>query len=417
MTFSVLDEIKRANAPALDGFSSLATGEVRVTVQQVGGQLYEGDAPIVSASVAIGDAALRPTITPRGNEVLPDNSFTIESSGQAGTIYYKIFAGQTGVPSTETVTPGENGWEQYTPGTAVHYPGNYTAVTVAAVSYVTGGLPSEMDVVTYTTANLITPAAPQLRMGDRQDVFSPGSTYTDGETFYFLFDKTQTGWQQTENEVYYTLNGRDPVPGSEGYRYDESAPPALDFGLSNQLVIKAVTYDPELGAMSEVATFTVQRRVTVGRPVASVGSGETVRNGEAITLELPESFVDMMSDNTRSSVEYSAGSDVFSRYDSYTRASNSDEPSRACATCWWTPARATPAACCRSSATRWTTARSRRRGAATSTRCARSGTATATARPSITSALQTPTRSPSPARRLLRHAARGRLCAGGRHQL
>lgn len=330
VTFSVLEKIKEANAPALDGFSSLATGEVRVTVQQVAGQLYEGDAPIVSASVAIGDAALRPTITPRGNEVLPDNSFTIESSGQAGTIYYKIFAGQTGVPSTETVTPGENGWEQYTPGTAVHYPGNYTAVTVAAVSYVTGGLPSEMDVVTYTTANLITPAAPQLRMGDRQDVFSPGSTYTDGETFYFLFDKTQTGWQQTENEVYYTLNGRDPVPGSEGYRYDESAPPALDFGLSNQLVIKAVTYDPELGAMSEVATFTVQRRVTVGRPVASVGSGETVRNGEAITLELPESFVDMMSDllgiEAVEYAEYSAGSDVFSRYDSYTRASNSDEP-------------------------------------------------------------------------------------------
>ena len=329
--FSVLALLKEEYGDALEHYTSLGTGEVRVTVLQVSGMVYEHGAPLVTESYKIGDVGLRPTISPRANAVLPNNSFTITNNDDAAAaVWYKIFPGQSSADGDFSSDPG-SGWQQYT-GSAVSLTdfASYDTITVAAVAVPAGGQVSEMDTVTFTESNLLTPDAPSLRIGDLQEAFVPGNTYADGDAFTFSFADKYYGWQTENSQVYYTLNGLDPVPGSEGTLYNADSPPRLNFGLSTQIVIKALVYDPVLQVSSAVASFTVQRSASVGRPVPSLTTGTVVIKGQALTLELPESFVEDLPDllgleNVQYAV-YGQDSSVFEPFAEYELATNSDTP-------------------------------------------------------------------------------------------
>lgn len=334
--FSALDLLAKAD-PSLAGYTSLDTGEVRITIHQATGNFQNKDAVLTVetvASIAVGDAVLKPTIQPNANGQLTGNCFTIDVPEQENVaVYYQIF------PNTSTVSPSEypgptNGGILYTAGTQIRYPeGNYKMVTVVAVAYATDGsgrLPSNADIVTYTQSNLYSPEPPELQIGSDGSTYVGSHLYAEGEIFKFIYDANAAGEQGKSYEVYYTTNGSDPVAGGDSRRYDPENPPTLQFNLSSELVIKAIVYDPNYGRQSGVASFTVQRLGNVGKPTASVTSGTQVRPGQQVILELPEDFVtnlpDLANFVSAQYAEYTADSPVFSAYASYTLAENSDTP-------------------------------------------------------------------------------------------
>ena len=102
--------------------------------------------------------------------------------------------------------------------------------------------------------------------------FDSGKTYQTGDAFTFDY---------TANEnytVYYTVNGTDPDPASAAKLvYDPNQPPALDFSTVSEITIKAIVYDESYLVASEVSTYTVRQRATIGTPTPSIESGEIVR--------------------------------------------------------------------------------------------------------------------------------------------
>lgn len=334
--FNVLELLKQGD-PYLEKYTSLNTGEVRVTVRQAGGN-YKNRGSLFtvegSASLAVGNAMLKPTIQPRESGQLTNYSFTIDVPDQKDSqVYYQIY------PNVSTVQPSEypgptNGGIKYTAGTQVPYPtGEYQMVTVVAVTYSTDAgstaLPSDPDIVTFTAANLNAPSPPELRIGEQDAEFVGNQKYVDGEIFKFVYDTNLTGGQTEPYQVYYTINGKDPVPGQEGTLYDPNNPPKLQFNISTSLTIKAIVYDPNYGTRSSVVSYTVERRSNAAKPVADVETGTLVRPGQELTLELAPDFVANLANlgSIRSAeyVEYSADSPVFSAYADYIR-SDSAEP-------------------------------------------------------------------------------------------
>ena len=332
-TFSVLELLAQAN-PELAEYTSLGTGEVRITVQQTGGN-YQNRGTVLTltqtASLSVGNAALKPTIQPRSTGQLIDNSFTIEVPDQPDVqVYYQIYPNVSYVPTSEYPTPTTG--IKYVSGTSIPYPKNgEKMITVVAVTYPTtsGSLPSEADVVTFIQSNLITPDPPELRIGAQEEAFVGSNLYVEGEIFKFAFNSISMSGSGQPCQVYYTINGNDPVPGAEGMLYDSENPPTLQFNISYDLVIKAVVYDPTYGVSSSVASYTVQRRRNAEKPVASIPSGTQVRPGESLTLELSEEFVAELPEKgncvSAQYVEYTADSPVFAQYADYTR-SESDTP-------------------------------------------------------------------------------------------
>ena len=335
--FSVLELLKQGD-PSLEKYTSLNTGEVRVTVWQSGGNYTNGGTAFTvetSASLAVGNAILKPTIQPRESGQLSNYCFTIDVPDQAGSqVYYKIYLGQDTISPEEYPGP-DNESELYVAGTQVPYPtGGYQMVTVVAMAYPkdgsSGALPSDPDIVTFTMDNLTTPAPPELRIGVQEAAFVGSEQYDEGEVFKFVYDTNLTGLQTKPYEVYYTTNDKTPIPGQEGTQYDPNSPPTLQFNyLANQMTIKAIVYDPNYGTQSSVATYTVERRGSISKPVASVETGTMIRQGQTVTLELAEDFVTNLPNvgNFRSAqyVEYSEDSPVFSAYADYIRSS-SDTP-------------------------------------------------------------------------------------------
>lgn len=332
-TYSVLDLLAKGN-PELAGYTSLGPGEVRITVKQTGGNYQNRGTALTltqTAALSVGNAALKPTIQPRSTGQLTDNSFTIEVPDQPNIqVYYQIYPNVSYVPASEYPTPTTG--IKYVSGTSIPYPSNgEKMITVVAVTYPTtsGALPSEADVVTFTQSNLITPDPPELRIGAQEEPFVGSTLYVEGEIFKFAFNSVSMSGSGQPCQVYYTINGNDPVPGSEGMLYDSENPPTLQFNISYDLVIKAVVYDPTYGVSSSVASYTVQRRRTAEKPVASIPSGTEVRPGQSLTLELSEDFVAELPDKGNFvSVEYAtytADSPVFAQYADYTR-SESDTP-------------------------------------------------------------------------------------------
>lgn len=329
--FNLLDLLKQGD-PSLEKYTSLNTGEVRVTVRQTGGNYKNQSNTFVvesSASLAVGNAMLKPTIQPREGGQLTNYSFTIDVPDQQNSqVYYQIY------PNVSTVQPSEypgptNGGIKYTAGTQVPYPtGEYQMVTVVAVTYSTDAgstaLPSDPDIVTFTAANLNAPTPPELRIGDQDAEFVGNQKYVDGEIFKFVYDTNLTGGQTEPYQVYYTVNGKDPVPGQEGSLYDPNNPPKLQFNISTSVTIKAIVYDPNYGTKSSVVSYTVERRSNASKPVADVETGTLVRPNQEVTLELAPDFVDSLANlgSIRSAeyVEYSADSPVFSAYADYIRS-------------------------------------------------------------------------------------------------
>ena len=86
-------------------------------------------------------------------------------------------------------------------------------------------------------------------------------------------------WDQTEPyQVYYTINGKDPVPGQEGTLYDPNNPPKLQFNISTSLTIKAIVYDPNYGTRSSVVSYTVERRSNAAKPASNASSSSQGRD-------------------------------------------------------------------------------------------------------------------------------------------
>lgn len=266
-------------------YSSFASGEIRVTVTcrdlyGYGGRYYSA----VTASNVVGNAAGRPTVNPNGNGILSDYSFTI-TVPENSTVYYQIY--YTAAVTPDQYPTSETGVKY--DGTAVKLEAGHAIYTVIAVAYpnTADGRPSEPDIVTYTAANFDAPAPPTLQINGA--AFDSGKTYQNGDAFTFDY---------TANEnytVYYTVNGTDPDPASAAKLvYDPDQPPALDFSTVSEITIKAIVYDESYLVASEVSTYTVRQRATIGTPVPSIESGEIVRTSDVLTFELPESFVEQL---------------------------------------------------------------------------------------------------------------------------
>lgn len=334
-TFNVLDLIKTLD-PSLSNYTSLDTGEVRVTVSQTGGNyanLGEAFTVETSAAIAVGNAMLKPTIQPRENGQLTGNSFTIDVPDQSNSaVYYKVYTDQTTVDPDEYPDPGTDIGQKYNAGDKILYPvGKHESVTVVAITYSTDVSsaipPSEADIVTFTKKNLEAPVAPQLRIGDAD--FAGGNQYKQGEKFEFVYDVDTSG-QANAYQVYYTTDGTDPVAETPEQLYDPADPPTLDFGYSlSRVEIRAIVYNSNYGVSSSVASFVVERLSTSSKPTATVANGSLVRPGEVVYLELAEDFVEGLPQigNFVSAqyAEYSADSPVYAAFADYTRR-GADEP-------------------------------------------------------------------------------------------
>lgn len=331
-TFSVLEMLAAGNAE-LSGYTSLGPGEVRLTVQQTSGNYQNrGNSLTVtqSASLSVGNAALKPTIQPRSTGKLTNNSFTIEVPDQSGVqVYYQIYPGVNYVDPQNYPTPTTG--IPYATGSAIPYPNGEKMITVVAMSYPTtsGALPSEADVVTFTQSNLLAPDPPELRIGAQEEAFVGSNLYVEGEIFKFAFNTVSVSGSEQPCQLYYTVNGNDPVPGVEGMLYDSANPPTLQFNISYDLVIKAVVYDPAYGVTSSVASYTVQRRRSAEKPTASIPTGTEVRPGQSLTLELGEEFVAELPDRgnfvSAQYATYTADAPAFAPYADYIR-NESDTP-------------------------------------------------------------------------------------------
>lgn len=330
-TFSVLELMKKLDS-GLGGYISLNTGEVRVTVSQASGNYSSGGKVFtteVSCALAVGDAMLKPTIQPRGGQ-LTGNCFTIDVPDQPDcVVYYQIYPGQSTV-DPEAYPKPETGI-LYNPGTEIPYPtGGHTVVTVVAVTYPSdassGALPSEADSVTFGSDNLEPITPPQLCIGDTNEEFVGSKQYMQGETFRFVYG---VGAQSNSYQVYYTTDGSDPNCEDPNQLYDSDNPPVLEFGNARLLDIRAVVYDLAYKQQSMVARFVVERLSSAGKPTASEASGSLVRPGQAVYLELEESFVaslpEMGNFLSAQYAEYSADSPVYAEFADYIR-SGSDEP-------------------------------------------------------------------------------------------
>ena len=331
--FSALELLSEDKA-----YKSLAEGEVCVTVHQKSGSgTYvprEGEfLTEATASIAVGDAVLKPSIQPRAGK-LPNNKFSITVPKQENIqVYYQFYYNQNGINVSPDKYPAKGNGILYTGGDIDYPTGAYDMIAIIAIAYPTdassGGKASDPDIITYTTANLVEPNAPELVIGENEEVFESTGLYEDGQVFKFLFTPNTSGGEAYQ--VYYTVNGRVPDPKNGiGTLYDPSNPPTMNFGLADEIEIMAVVYDPNYGVQSSTASFTVRKLSAAAKPAASIASGSTVRPSQELMLELGESFVENLPDVSGYQIaqyaEYSADSEVFSAFEDYTLAGNSDEP-------------------------------------------------------------------------------------------
>lgn len=317
-------------------FPALASGEIKVrvwpkTLRFTGrnASYYYADS---NASTTIGAVTASPTIRPREDGVLTDDSFTIDIPAGT-TVFYNMVKGKTKDQITEADYPTKES-TQYTEGTAVPFPNDgTTTLTVLARAYPAAGsnnMPSTVDVVTFVSnVNLQKPIRPELKIGANKEDFYSTATYSEGTIFHFQHPLLSNSGVK----LYYTSAASNaPTPDmatAVGQLYDPENPPKFNFGTKSQINIKAIVFDTARGMQSEMLDVTVSRRELLGAPAASIASNTAVRPDEKLYLTLGPTAVSQLSASysvLKYGAPYDAAAADYTAYDDYTYIDGSPQP-------------------------------------------------------------------------------------------
>ena len=301
---------------------SIAAGEVTVRiVPPTPNCAYPNNLiTVTSKGLAVGEVTLRPTITPREEGILTDDTFRIEVPAGT-TVYYKMIVDKDKNQITSADYPTnseESGSIQYTPNSDIQLPAaNVEKVTVLAIAYspeAQNKAPSAVDMVTFTKDNRNRPSRPTLKIG--ANPYDNAMTYRNGQEIHFEHSDLSGS-----NAIYFTTN--DSTPSNlNGERYDKNNPKTRDFGTNSALRIRAIFYDNERGLESEVAEFIITQKGSIGTAVASIKNNAAVKPGQSLYLHLGDRVA------AKIEASYGVSSKYGSAYDSenypYKRSTSSD---------------------------------------------------------------------------------------------